>query len=267
MRPCYYSEDHYYCKYKDQCVSYKEDCDDGCPDDQLYCRETDSCHTPAQACYSECREKYKGTKLIQHAYCEATNSCSPYFTPCNGTCINYHAQKQPSQDGLSDPRTLDTVPCQGLDICYVEPTLSLINTLYEPACKATQVCKRHMLQCKDDEYVCDDQCVPLSATCNQSKCVVTNNKRGMECVRKSAGVFHNYRWCQASQACIPPDMPCEGKCKRSKPRMALCEAEGKCINIKNTCAGQCLLGRVRCPTEDRCVHKNGLHLCKEKLFQ
>ena len=197
---------------------------------------------------------------MQHAYCEATNSCTPYPTPCNGTCRPYIGEK-PSQDGCCLWQEL-TVPCPGLDLCYVEPTGSLTDPVFKPACKATQACRRHILQCGDDEYVCEDQCVPLSATCNTfTKCGITNNKRGNRCVRKEAGVFHNYRWCPDTQACIPPDQPCGGRCKKSKPRMALCEAEGKCINIKNTCAGKCLSGRVKCPTEDRCVHKSGLHLC------
>ena len=211
---------------------------------------------------------------MQHAYCEATNSCTPYPTPCNGTCRPYIGEK-PSQDGCCLWQEL-TVPCPGLDLCYVEPTGSLTDPVFKPACKATQACRRHILQCGDDEYVCEDQCLPLSASCtpptDRRKCGIFNdykimNEKRKRCARKEAGVFHNYRWCPDTQSCIPPDQPCGGRCMESKPRMALCEAEGKCINIKNTCAGECLSGRVKCPTEDRCVHKNGLHLCANKLFQ
>ena len=265
VRPCRGDTKPYYCKSKGQCVDYITDCDDGCPDDQLYCKETDSCHTLSQPCYGECRVRFKEVRaVIQHAYCEATNSCTPYFTPCNGTCRPYITATK-TQDGYPSQEK-ETVPCPGLDLCYVEPSDLTDYYLRRPVCKATQVCQRHSLQCGDDEYVCEDQCVPLAATCNNrtssSNCLIAQYvKKGNRCVRKEAGVFHNYRWCPDTQTCIAPQQPCGGRCKRNKPRLALCEAEGKCINIKNTCAGKCLSGRVKCPTEDRCVHKNGLHLC------
>ena len=172
------------------------------------------------------------------------------------------------QDGYYPSQEKETVPCPGLDLCYIEPRDATsyypLGYYLLPACKATQVCRRHTLQCGDDEYVCEEQCVPLSATCNNinsstNYCLRANYYEGGNwCVRKEAGVFHNDWWCPKTQSCIAPEQPCGGRCNIDKPRLALCKAEGKCINIRNTCAGKCLSGRVKCPTEDRCVQKKGI---------
>ena len=261
LKPCRSSSEHYYCKDKTRCVSEYNGCEDGCPADQLYCMETGSCHTTEQPCYGECRVRFKGKKSSQHQYCEATHTCTPYSTPCNGRCRPYDGQGQkPQEDDQYPLPDAPTVLCSGLDLCYVAELPQ--SVVYVGTYKAKQKCLHHELKCGKDEYVNKGKCVPLSTHAYSRSSLTTNdryiNGTRFSCVRKYGGVFHNYRWCSLNNMCIPPDQPCNGKCKRSKPRMSLCEAEGKCINIKNLCAGQCLVDRVKCAEEDKCIHKSAV---------
>ena len=110
------------------------------------------------------------------------------------------------------------------------------------------MCKKAELSCSDDEYICNGQCTHLGLQCIGDSSLSTRNN----CLKKFAGVFYNLRWCGSTNSCIPPEVPCDGKCMKKKPRMAFCEVEGSCVNIKNTCAGKCLAGRVKCENEDKC---------------
>lgn len=268
LRPCFSCSDHYYCKATDSCVSRYQDCEDGCPGDQLYCKETDQCQISSQPCFGECTNRYKGKTRppprYRLQYCEATNKCTPYTELCNNTCRPFEASLQKDQ-GLEqyDPfPAVATVLCTALNICYVTELPQQNGQAYRNTCKAKQMCEHQELKCQTNEYICQGKCTSISQTCNVTGIDCLNRKDDYihyeptpTCIQKFAGVFHNYRWCDETRSCIPPNLPCNGVCFETKPRLALCEVEGRCINIATPCQGECLAGRVKCPGEERCVHK------------
>ena len=218
LRPCPYSSDNYYCKSKSGCVREDDGCDDGCPADQLYCKETNACHSTDQPCYGECRVRFKGKKLSQHQYCEATQTCTLYSTPCNGACrpfIYHDGEKIQDHQDVYPCLDAPTVLCSGLDLCYVAEQPQSVS--YAETYNAKQKCLHHELKCSKDEYVIYAKCTPVSKPGYSDSSLTTNNKyinsTRFSCVRKYGGVFHNYRWCSQTKTCIPPDQPCNGKCK------------------------------------------------------
>ena len=256
LRPCYSSEEYYYCKANNKCVSEYMKCEDGCPQDQVYCAETGKCRRRDEPCYKECKVRFKNIKKSyqRHNYCEPTQSCIPFFRPCNGTCLDYQGiNNETTQPQPNVFPNVPMVPCPNDNqICYVEefpPSIS-IGSLQ----KAEEMCKKAKLGCSDDEYICNGQCNSLTKPCFGDSSLSTRKN----CLKKFAGVFYNLRWCESTNACIPPEVPCDGKCMKKKPRMAFCQEEGSCVNIKNTCAGQCLEGRVKCENEDKCIHKSAV---------
>ena len=188
----------------------------------------------------------------RHFYCEATQSCVPFFRPCNGSCLDYQGQISQDFHIAEFPPVPFTLCPHDNNICYVEefPPSIFIG----PFQKAEEMCKKAELSCSDDEYICNGQCTHLGLQCIGDSSLSTRNN----CLKKFAGVFYNLRWCGSTNSCIPPEVPCDGKCMKKKPRMAFCEVEGSCVNIKNTCAGKCLAGRVKCENEDKCIHRSAV---------
>ena len=250
----------YYCKETGLCVNYKEQCNDGCPVDQLYCAETGKCRSRYEPCYKECVVKFKGKTAQRHNYCEESKSCVPFFRPCNGTCLSY--PRENSHFGLEPEVNMTMCPHPEANICFEKKEYP--NAPFGPAVraitKAEEMCDMARLGCAKDEIVCQGKCQSLS-----KKCFFKNLT--FKCTKKFAGVFHNYRWCEHTQTCIGPEVPCKGKCLEKKPRMAYCKANNSCINIKDLCGDECLLGRWKCKSKDRCIHKsaveNGVKDCED----
>ena len=220
-----------WCTQTGTCQPHTQLCEDGCTAGQVYCREAGQCQDLSLPCYGECVYQAVTGDHRQRFYCADTDTCLTGDQACNNTCL----------DTWGHPHL-----CSGAGICYSK----------NPSNPGKQSCDHYQALCGDDEWLCDGVCAPLSQPCSNNKPAAGRDG----CIELYRGKKYGMALCEATNTCLHKFSPCNGSCSSSYPRLRYCQDTDTCINIARSCAGTCMVdNRVKCFTEDKCIHKNKIN--------